>query len=279
VESALSTLLPATAAALGPSVTPAAVSDLGDHYTVTIGDHAKTYPDPRRDCAERARVAAAFIALILAPEAQPGPSATARPPPVPAPPPAPPVAPPPPRPPARPRVRWLQVDARGALEMGSQGQAAPGAALSAAGGWDALGAHAVCGWVAAAPVHIPGVTGSVLVERFPCALGPTLRLPPYGGRRVEIDVDAGVSLGSLRARGRGFAVSYESTRLEAGVRLAVDAAIHIGLHPAGFSPVVGLELTYDPKVYDLEVMPRGVVAQTPYLWAGFTGGVRWAGGL
>jgi hypothetical protein len=165
------------------------------------------------------------------------------------------------------------------LEVGSQGQAAPGAALGIAGGWDALGAYAVCGWVADAPVHVPGATESVLLERFPCALGPLVRVFPSGGRWVELDLEAGLALGALRASGRGFAVSYDSTRLEAGMRLAVDAAIHMGLHPGAFSPVLGLELTYDPKVYDLEVTPRGVVAQTPYLWAGFTGGVRWAGGL
>jgi hypothetical protein len=267
-----------------PAVT---VTDLGDRYVVTAGERSKTYPDPGRDCLERARVAATFIALVLAPDeaaasSAPAPSVPPRPPP--------PVAvTPPPRPalpPSRhPWLPWLRADARGALELATaEGQVAPGAALRVAAGRGILGGHAVCEWLAGVPTNLTGgagagaaqAPGSVLLERFPCAVGPTLRLFPVH-ERLELDVDVGLAVGVLRASGRGFAMSYGATRPETGVRLAVDGTWLA--HAGGFAPVVGLEVTYYPSVYDLDVMPRGVVAETPHLWAGFTGGVCWTSGL
>ena len=148
VENALATLL--SLAAPAPSGPRPTVSDLGDHYSVAVGDRAKTYADPGRDCAERARVVATFIALVLDPEAQP--ATSGRPAPAPAnPPPTAAILPPPTRVSTPSRARWLRVDARGALELGSQGQVAPGAMVRVAAGWEALGAHAVCGWLAGAP--------------------------------------------------------------------------------------------------------------------------------
>src|SRR5205814_3430832 len=65
------------------------VSDLGDRFEVVALGQTRQYADPNRDCAERARVAAVFIALTVMPPmfAMPSP---------PAPPAARVVAPPPP---------------------------------------------------------------------------------------------------------------------------------------------------------------------------------------
>jgi hypothetical protein len=290
----LLTLLPAPVA--GAPVATAAVSDLGDAYVVSVGERVKKYADSARDCADRARVAAAFIALVLAPatapEGQPPPNpTTAAPAPTVAPTVRPPVAPvqdgatpaPPGRVPNQSAIAtsavargWLRVDARGALEVAPEtGLFAPGAALRVAAGSGAFGAHAVCGWLAPAPIALPGESGSVLLERFPCATGPTLRLLSGGGW-LEVQLDAGAALGAALAHGRAFVTSYDAARFELGARIAVDAAMHLGTRPAGFAPIVGLEATYYPMVYSLDVTPRGTLSHTPYAWVGLTAGICWS---
>jgi hypothetical protein len=270
----LSTLLPARApAAPAPKAT---VSDLGDTYLVTAVARAKTYTDPTRDCAERARVAAAFIALALSPEAPPVTTA--------APPPA-----VPPRPAALPNTspagtarRWMRTDARGALAVAPavaspRGLVAPGAALGVTAGWTLFGGHAMCGWSAATSMNISSDGTVVSIERFPCAIGPMARLFPgrSGAGRLEVDVDPGVALGAVIVSGRGLATNFQSARLEVGARLAVDLAWHLGARHAGWGPVLGVEATYYPVPYDLDITPRGTVARTPDIWAGFTAGVCW----
>ena len=280
VEKLLSTLLPARA----PAATPVevTVSDLGDTYLVAAGARAKTYTDPSRDCAERARVASAFIAHALAPEAPPALSAS--PPPPPRPPAPPPPVPAPPLSDLTPR-RWVRVDTRGAIGVAPQdGLVAPGAELGVtagwiASGWTLLGGHAMCGWSSGATMDISAGGAGVLIERFPCAVGPMVRLFPGarggGEGRLEVDVDPGLALGAGVVSGRGLTTTFQSARLEIGARLALDAAWHFGAPRAGWGPVLGVEATYYPAPYDLDVTPRGTVARTPTVWAGFTAGVCW----
>ncbi len=264
LDRVLATLLPAST---GPRPdAPITVSDLGDTYRVSVGGRAKTYADPSRDCTERARVAAAFIALALSPDAPPAPAAT---PPAPAPP-----APPPPPPPVTVPGRWLRVDARGAVGVAPEdGLVTAGAALSVAAGSRIFGGHLACGWLAAVPLSLSDGT-SVLIERFPCALGPTARIFPRPNR-LEVDFEPGLALGALVASGRGFTTTFQSARLEVGARVAVDATLHLGPSRSGIAPVLGLEATVYPVAYDLDVGSRGTVAQSPRFWAGVTAGVCW----
>jgi hypothetical protein len=265
VQRVLAGLLPSNAA--GPT-TAASVSDLGDSYVVTIGDRVKTYVDAGRDCAERARVAAAFITLALAPEVAPLPETK--------PPQVLPVAPSPPAPtpaPTRAIESWIRVDGRGTYSAGGNGLFAPGVALGIAAGHGRFGGQAVCAWVAPSSISAAGGGGSIAVERFPCALGPTLRISTAAP--LDMNTSVGVVLGALLAQGTGFASSYGSTRLEVGVRLALDATLHVSQNQRGFAPVLGLEAIYDPVTYDLEVIGRGVVGHTPPLWAGVSAGVSW----
>ncbi len=270
VVSVLTGLLPTNAPG-GPPPT-ATVSDLGGSYIVAIGGRVKRYSDAARDCAERARVAAAFISLALVPDAAADSSATPIDTPAPAPPPAPPTKQPPP-----PADRWVQVDVRGTGEGApGSGLFAPGVEMGIAAGSGRVGAQLVCEWVAAASLGAGAVSesGSILIERFPCALGPLLRLSPAASR-LEVRTSAGLVVGALRARGTGFSTDYDSVRIELGARVSVDATLHIGRSPGDVSPVVGLAATYDPMTYDLEAMPHGVVAHTPALWAGASAGVSW----
>jgi hypothetical protein len=274
----LATLLPPSFS--NAPVATATVSDDGGTYLVTVGERVKEYADSARDCAERARIAAAFIAFSLSLDVQPAAGTTTS---ATVPTAGPPPAPPPvvtAAPPSR-TEKWLRVDARGTLEIAPQdGLLAPGAEARIAAGQGRFGAHALCGWLSGTSMSLPGETGRVLLERFPCAAGPTLRLFPSGTPLplppLEVSVDAGVALGAVRTSGRSFATNYVSARFEVGARIAVDAALHLGRHPAGFAPVVGLAATYYPMAYDLDVTPRTSVGRTPNLWAGLTAGVCWS---
>jgi hypothetical protein len=265
VQTVLAGLLPAKPSD-GPEVS-ATVADLGESYVVTVGDQMKTYADVTRDCAERARVAAAFVALELAPDARSAsdtkpasPTPAARPPPD----------------TVRPRSSgplWVRVDARGTLDSApASGLFAPGLALGVAVGRGKFGGQAVCGWISRSSLNVGSEDSAVRIERFPCALGPMLRLYP-NGQVLEVSVAASLVLGALVAEGAGFASNYDSVRLEVGGRASLDAALHLG---GPVVPVLGIEATYDPTAYDLVVVPRGVVAHTPSFWAGASAGVCWS---
>jgi hypothetical protein len=274
VEDVLATLLPAGVA--NRPTAQARISDHGDTYVVAVGERAKTYADPARDCAERSRVAAVFIALALAPEVGPATTASISDAVVSAAP-SHPVAPRPATPPSR----FLRVDARGVLQIAPQdGLLAPGAELGIAAGGRAFGARAECAWLSPTSLTVSGAGERILLERFPCALGPTMRFFPGDGP-LEVSLDVGVVLGAILARGRGFATTYDAARLELGARIGLDAVLHLAVGRAGprhvsLAPIVGLEATVDPVVYDLVVTPRSVVAHTPLLWAGITAGLCWS---
>jgi hypothetical protein len=274
IEDVLASLLPAGLS--GEPVPQAGVSDRGETYVVVVGERAKTYVDGARNCAERARVAAVFIALVLAPEVPPTKASS-----TPNPAPSASAAPSPSRIAPQtdaPTPRVLRFDLRGALQSAPQGGLfSPGVELGVAAAAQRFGLGAECGWLSPAALNVSGAGERILLERFPCAIGPSLRLVPGAGP-VEVSLDADVVLGAIVARGRGFATTYDSARFEVGARIALNAVFFVAAGPrhVGFAPVVGFEATYVPVVYDLVVMPRPVVARTPSVWAGITAGVSWS---
>lgn len=267
VETVLRSLLPATQPSGAPA--HATVVDRGDSFVVSVDSRTKTYSDLDRNCVQRARIAAAFIALALGPP----PLALENEPP----------APPSPKPPlssqdyaltagrSKPRA-WLHFGVRGAIQVSSPlGLTTPGVAFDVAAGWGSFGAEAMCAWLANADVS-PSRGGVVSLQRTACAVGPMTRF--FVASPVETDLKVGLALGTLRADGQGFATSHGSLRLEVGARLAFDASLRLS-QGARVSPTAGLEITYYPLPYDLVVSPRGVVARTSTVWAGATAGVRW----
>jgi hypothetical protein len=280
----------------------AAVSDQGESYQVDVEGRTKIYADPAHNCRERARVSAAFIALALAPEtalpgstepvaSAAGPSASSDRPPRPpasgssdhAPPvPSASAAPPPvTRPPTKSRPftpPWGRFDLRGAFEDSPElGIVGGGAMVRASFGWDAVGAHVLCGWLVSDAASIPLRTGSVSFERVPCALGATLRWVA-AQHRLEASLDAGVALGSLHAVGHDFSTNTAGTALEIGARIGVDLALHLGSRRTGLAPVVGVEAEYVPTPDHLSVSGvsrEGPVADSPRVWLGFTAGLCW----
>jgi hypothetical protein len=275
VRSVLAGLVPPNA----PPGASATVADHGATYAVSIGDRSKSYGDPSRDCAQRARVAAAFISLALLPDALPD-----TPPKPPESPPAPPPAGegprgttgPVPEPthdiPTPPHAFWVRVDARAVVANAPEDQVfAPGVALGMAAGKGPFGGALSCGWVTGASIATGGGSG-VLLDRFPCAIGPLARMTWVPGL-LDVHVGAAFVAGALRARGTGFASVYDAVRLELGARASIDALLRFGR--SDLAAILGLEATYDPATYDLEATPRGVVAHTPSVWAGANAGLSW----
>ena len=52
-------------AAFSAPALPPRVTDLGDRFEVAVAGQGGLYTDINRDCVERARIAAVFIALVL----------------------------------------------------------------------------------------------------------------------------------------------------------------------------------------------------------------------
>lgn len=273
VRSLLSTLVPESA--VGARTPVATVSDLDTRFLVAVAERRKIYADPARDCARRARVAAAFIALALLPEgsepAQAQPPSVA---PEPQPPPEPPVARLPIASSPAGAHDWASVDVRGAFALGLPNAVwAPGVLVRAAGGREWLGGHASCGWFFGASTTLSGETGSVLLQRLPCDAGATVRFS-WLGRRLDTAIDAGFAVGLLEASGRGFAATYASSHVELGGRVAVDTSLRLDPWRVSLMPVVGIEATAYTTSYDFDVTPHGVVGRAPLVWTAITAGVR-----
>jgi hypothetical protein len=266
VQEVLATLLSATEATEPSSIE---ISDLGSRYRVSVGDRAKTYLDPHRNCAERVRIAAAFIALALNPEDARSPVESEHPSPV-----APPdVEAPAVHAPSR-RIA-ARVQAGAAMQSAPElGAIAFGASARAAATWTPLGMYASCAWLSSGTTVLAGTEAAVVFERVPCSVGATLALLPPGDR-VELDVDAGAAIGALHVAGRGLATDSAATRLELGGRAALQMGVHIGPPATALFPVIGIEATVLPMAYDFEVTPRGSVGQTPRWWAGAIAGLCW----
>ena len=224
------------------------VTDLGDRFSVSAFGQAREYPDPGRDCDERARAAAVFIALALNPPIVPTP---------PPPPAAPPVrvqeaAPPPVAPP--PSARWQNVGAAARVDGSTQPETgfAIGFEVRAAAGWHWLGIAATAGVLAPTDSRFSAVT--VRQQRFPLSLAFTARHPI--GERIAVAGAVGAALVPLTLRADGIDGAPSSTRLDAGVRLALDLAF---LATPRLAPFIGIHAEIFPRAYELDVGPPGSV--------------------
>ena len=90
-------LLPQTRFETSPeaAVEQVLIEDLGESFSVSVAGETRRFDDPKRECAERARLAAVFVALVLDPLHVPF-AETKKEPPKPEPPPEPPPEPAPP---------------------------------------------------------------------------------------------------------------------------------------------------------------------------------------
>jgi hypothetical protein len=261
----------------------ARVEDLGDRYSVRLGDAARELSDPARHCLERARVAAVFLALnlptlkddpALRDDAQsegPAPAAS---------------------PPAgenesndasavtegapEARASTLALD----LRLFGFAEAAPEAAAMSAGG--GVGASLPFGpWaltllggvsMPTRPSHTDGDLPKFELWRMPFAA-----LLGFNARRgvVGVGLEAGVALDLLRFRGEAVPNPESSWRLNPGLRLGAVLRLRAGQRLAallmpGFS--------YFPRTYSIRVEPSSTLAETPRWWLGASLGLEYSFG-
>jgi len=239
----------------------AKVIDEGDRFSVTALGQTRQYADPARDCDEGARAAAVFIALALNP----------------------PVVPPAPAPDgpaqqvtvaataaatARASERWFDVAAAARVDGG------PAAGVTAAFGFEA---RATVGWrwfgvAATAAILAPtdSTLSSVTVrqQRFPLSIALTAR--HTFAARLAGAAAVGAALVPLTLRGQALDGASQSTRLDAGVRLAFELRF---LATDRLAPFIGLHAEVFPRAYQLDVDPLGTIGSTGRFWLGASAGL------
>jgi hypothetical protein len=250
VSSAVAHLRPG----LDPLPSDFRIVDLGDAFEVTAGGQAQQYADAARDCAERARVAAVFVALALNPPSLALPPAPA---PAPAvgPGPVQPIEPPPAR-----RQSWISVGLAARLDgavgggANTTGGTSAGGEIEVALGRGSIGVEATAGVVTSTETAI----GSVRVgeRRFPCSLSAALRRRTTA--HLEVRAGLGLSLTPLTLRGQGLDSTLPVTRLDVGARLAIELRVV----ELALAPFASLHLEYFPRTYDIAVDPLGDIGTT-----------------
>jgi hypothetical protein len=241
----------------------ASLRDLGDRYAIEVEGLSREVGDGARDCIERARVAAVFIALNV------------KPPPAAAPSPSEPAEPEPPEPApehGEQAVRWgVRLSGEAAYAAAIDG----GAFGAGAGVWLGLGAlrlEAGAGALSPAEVQLdarPDIRGSVALTRIPLTASASylLRAGP-----LAFGPALGLVLDLLRLRGERVERPQTELRVNPGAFAAADA--HLRLTPA-LSTTLRVALSAFPRAYDLSVDPEGRLARTPRLWLSASLGLAW----
>jgi hypothetical protein len=264
VAAALSPALAHIRPNLDPLPSDFRLADLGDAFEVTVGGQVQRYADAARDCAERARVAAVFVALAMNPPSLEPP----RPPP-PVPPPA--LQQPLPPPAREPERSWLSVGVAarldGAMGGGSDatGGATAGGELDVAVGKGSFGIEASAGLMTSTQNTLASV--QVTQQRFPCSLSAVGRR--RAGAHLELGAALGAALTPFTLHGQGLDTTLPVTRLDAGARFAIDLRV---ARP-GLAPFATLQVEYFPRTYEIAVAPLGNIGTTAPLQLGLSVGV------
>lgn len=239
------------------------IVDLGDAFEVTAGGQVQRYADAIRDCPERARAAAVFVALAMNPPAiEPSPAPAAA---------VPPSSVPESRPAtARERI-WLSLGLAARLDRALAGGSdttsgtAAGGEIGVAVGRGSFGVEAMAGVL----TPTESVIGSVRVreQRFPCSLSAAVRR--RASEHLEVRAGLGASLTPLTLRGQGLETTLPVTRFEVGARLALELRVLA----RAFAPFASLHLEYFPRTYEIAVAPLGDIGSTAPLQVGLSAGV------
>ncbi len=257
------------------------VVDLGDRYIIKVKESAREYTDESRDCAKRARVAAVFVALTLAPpdigildestsatsdganlEAAPKVPITA---------PVAPVAPvavPKTRLPASSPNAWTA-----GAEIGAKVDIAPRndrSAVDIGGQFQFI--YASPSWGVTLGGDIPS---SSTLEFKPIRVQQA-RYTAFAGmrllwrmREVRTSVDVCATAAMLRLRQLDSAEANTVTRAEPALHLASTWA----LGERWISPFFGVSAELVPVTIPIAVEPRGIVGHSSAVWLGLAAGV------
>ncbi len=235
-----------------------AVQDEGARYRIAVGDKRRDVEDPARDCAERARVAAVFIALNVQSDDK-----------------TPPAPPPPPAPPTTAPEPALRL----ALRVYGGIAGAPGDPIAAAAG---LGASLERGawrvtldamWLGTQQRQLArsdGLVSQLRLTRVPWTIGVAHHLS-FGA--VRLGPSLGLALDVLQLRGEQVTRPQVETRVNLGAIAALDLRVLLG---GGARLLAQGSITGFPRAYRVAIDPLGTLARTPRLWLGASLGVEWA---
>lgn len=261
LSTALAPLLDKTASA-APTLPPR-VTDLGEHFEVVVAGQSGLYLDINRDCAERARIAAVFIALVLTtPTLQ-----------VAAPQSVLPVAPQSPS--VAPSNRWTAVSIAARCDATSPGSSPSPVGLACGGELDgSMGKGGYGAFLSASALTSTVTTLAsvpVRVQRFPLALGVVAARNLRAGWRVG--ADAGAALELLRIQGQGLDTSEPALRFDAGARIGVSLRLPTAWR--GWAPAVTVHGEYFPRAYQIDVAPLGTIGSLGRYSVGVAAGVSY----
>ena len=257
VRQALVPLLTRPASLTQIAETPT-VEDRGDSFVVTAAGEVGEYVDRARDCPERARASAVFIALALnppalrsraAPPARTLPATAAR---VPAP------------------RRW-------SVELGAAARidGAPGSAWGFMTGGEgrlvvrrsSVGGALSVGALAPATARF----GSVPVRQQRFFMNAAASGRAALARHVAVSADLGLAAALLTLRPQDLATAEESTHLGLGGHVAVQ--LRFPVERARLAAFVGAQAEYFPHRYLLDVDPLGSIGTVPRFWVGASAGI------
>jgi hypothetical protein len=233
VERTLAGLLSPTAAASGAAVS---LTDHGPHYRIAVGDHVTTLDDPARDCAARARAAAAVVATDLRAHAQ--------------------VFGPP---------EWT-------VEKGvvfdytsgtSGGGWAPGAEFRGAGGRGLLSVMGAAGARGAVTLTFTGGWKAELL-RFPLDAG--VRMTSYRWR-LRPWLGVGPSLTVTGFMGESPLDNDRKWRVDPGALALAGATLPVRRR---MGVAAALNVRWQPRPYRVHVESVGMVGETPTWWIGIS---------
>ena len=244
----------------------AEVEDLGESYRVSVAGASREVRDPARQCLERARVAAVFLALNLpvsAPTATLSTPASA----------SEPVAE------ANPARKTPQARSARAFELRpfASAEAAWGAGVTSIGvGLGAslrLGSMAITFLGAATTSTTPyqpnGAPTQFELRRWPFAalLGWGASLP-----MLDVGAELGPALDVLSFEGKGVPNPDSALRLNPGLRLNAVLRVRASRHLAAeLMPSV----SWFPRTYLIRVEPSQLLAETPRFWLGLALGLNY----
>lgn len=250
----------------------AEVEDLGESYTVNVAGASREVRDPGRQCLERARVAAVFLALNLPPQPpQPPPPAAPRP--------QSPDRPeeelaPRPAPPQDLRAFEVRPFALAESAWGA-GVASTGVGLAAS---VRLGSVAVTLLGAATTPTTPYQTNGE-PTRFELRRLPFAALVGWGTSlgMLGLGAETGLALDVLRFDGKDVPNAEQALRVNPGLRLNAVLRVRASRRLAAeLMPIVA----WFPRTYLVRVEPSQLLAETPQLWVGVSLGLNcqvWGG--
>jgi hypothetical protein len=255
------------------------VNDLGTHFTITVNGKTRDYADNARDCTERARIAAVFVGLTLAPPDIAGanePNVTVGPadstdtkpsalPPVQT---APAPSPSAPAPPVR---KQPTNDLAAHVEIGAKAAYDPGHGQGNFGALARFGAtHAH--WGASLGFDVPARAAfelqGVRVQQSRYTADVALR-HSWIHESLALRVDFGPSLTWLQLRQVEAPTAERVTRWVPGLR--AGALLLLGQHR--ISPFFGADVAFVPFRIPIIVEPEGTVGHVSSVWLGAILGV------